>query len=413
MSGGTSQLPDVPLYRDAREISDYDDIEAILRDFEFNAFTKRIRDEFLGDTLVHSDGDEHARMRRLHSNLFRREALDFYEHRVVAPAIARCMRDLRSARGADGVARADLVALSREALSDMGCRLIGLGDLEDPRRRARFLELSALLISGIVLDTSTASDAERVAQLEEARRGKADFWREFVAPAVAARRSGATDSSRDATAESALDLLGLLLADDPQISDEMILRNCSMYISGSQGAVIQGVVHTFNNLATWFAEHPERAQARFDVEFLRHAAYETLRLTPPQGILTRVASHAKQLPTGEEVVDGELVAVQLALAHRSEAIFGACPHAMQPDREPLRKGTPLFGLAFGAGRHVCIGRRLALPAGGSDGEAEGIMLRMLEAFYTGGAAPDPADPPVVGANARGHFERYPVTFDSL
>lgn len=413
MNGGTSQLPDVPLYRDAREINDYDDIDAILRDFDFNAFTRRIRDEFLGDTLVHSDGDEHARMRRLHSNLFRREALDFYEHQVVAPAIERCMRDLRTAREADGVAQADLVALSREALSDMGCRLIGLGDLEDPERRARFLELAALLISGIVLDTSTASDAERAAQLEQARDGKANFWREFVGPAVAERRARATDSGPDASAESALDLLSLLLADDPQISDEMILRNCSMYISGSQGAVIQGVVHTFNNLAGWFAEHPECAHERFDVEFLRRAAYETLRLTPPQGILTRVASHAKALPTGEEVVDGELVAVQLALAHRNEAIFGACPHAMQPDREPLRKGTAQFGLAFGAGRHVCIGRRLALPAGGSDGEAQGIMLRMLEAFYAAGAAPDPAHPPVVGANARGHFERYPVTFDSL
>jgi cytochrome P450 len=410
---GTSQLPDVPLYRDAREINGYDDIEAILRDFGFNSFTKRIRDEFLGDTLVHSDGDRHSSMRRLHSNLFRREALDFYEQRVVAPAIERSMRDLRESQGPDGVTRADLVTVSREALSDMGCRLIGLGDLEDSRRRARFLELSALLISGIVLDTSTASEEDRQVQLERARAGKAEFWREFVAPAVDERRSGASQTAGPQSAESALDLLSLLLADDPEISDEMILRNCSMYISGSQGAVIQGVVHTFNNLATWFAEHPGRYEERFDVEFLRHAAYETLRLTPPQGILTRVAGHDKPLPSGAQVAEGELVAVQLAVAHRNEAIFGACPHAIEPDREPARDGTPLFGLAFGAGRHVCIGRRLALPAGGSDGDPEGIMLRMLQAFYTAGAAPDPDDPPVVGANARGHFERYPVTFDSL
>jgi cytochrome P450 len=413
VSDGTSQLPDVPLYRDAREINGFDDIEAILRDFGFNSFTKRIRDEFLGETLVHSDGDRHSRLRRLHSNLFRRDALDFYEQQVVAPAIERSIRDLRDARAADGLVRADLVTVSREALSDMGCRLIGLGDLEDPRRRARFLELAALLISGIVLDTSTASDEDRQVQLELARAGKADFWQEFVAPAVEERRSHAPQAAGTPTAEGALDLLSLLLADDPEISDEMILRNCSMYISGSQGAVIQGVVHTFNNLAMWFAENPERYEERFDVEFLRRAAYETLRLTPPQGILTRVAGHDKQLPSGEQVAEGELVAVQLALAHRNEGIFGACPHAMQPDREPARDGTPLFGLAFGAGRHVCIGRRLALPAGGSDGDPEGIMLRMLQALYAAGAAPDPDDPPVVGANARGHFEHYPVTFDSL
>jgi cytochrome P450 len=262
---------------------------------------------------------------------------------------------------------------------------------------------------GIVLDTSTAGVEEREAQRQQAHAGKAAFWAEFVAPAVAACRARGPQKTGEA-----MDVISLLLADDPEISDEMIVRNCAMYISGSQGAVVQGVVHTFNNLESWLDDHPERADGRGDIEFLRRAAYETLRLTPPQGILTRVAAHDKELPSGDGVSEGELVAVQLGLAHRNQKIFGPCPHEMNPEREPARPGVPAFGLAFGAGRHVCIGRRLALPAGASsDGEAAGIMLRMLEAFYAAGMRRDPDDPPVVGANARGHFERYPVTFDRL
>jgi hypothetical protein len=63
---------------------------------------------------------------------------------------------------------------------------------------------------------------------------------------------------------------------------------------------------------------------------------------------------------------------------------------------------------------VCIGRRLALPARADDGgRTEGIMLRLLEALYAAGIAPDPDDPAVLGQNTRQHFERYPVIFGAL
>jgi cytochrome P450 len=409
MAPPTRELPDVPLYRDASRVDGYADIDAILRDFEFNAVNDRIRHDFLGETLVHLDGDEHRRMRRVHANLFRRDALDFYEQQYVLPAIDRTIKQLRCGRDADGLVRSDLVHICRETLSDMGCRLIGLGDLEDDARRARYLELAAWIVTGIMLDTSTAPANERAEHHARALAAKAAFWDEFVGPAVEAHRRKETGS-----AETALDLLDLLLADDPDISDELILRNCSLYISGSQGAVIQSVTHTFNNLCRWLEANPGRSAESFDIDFLRHAAFETLRLTPPQGILIRVAGHDKTLPSGREIVEGERVAMQLGLAHQDPEVFGACPHDMVPEREPERRDVAQFGLAFGAGPHVCIGRRLALPARADDGgRTEGIMLRLLEALYAAGIAPDPDDPAVLGQNTRQHFERYPVIFGAL
>lgn len=407
MDQPTKDLPDFPLYRDATALDDYDDINAVLRDLEFNAVNDRIRHEFLGETLVHLDGAEHQRMRRLHANLFRRDALDYYEREYIIPAIERTMGALRASRGEDGKVRADLVQVCRETLSDMGCRLIGLGDLEDDTRRERFLELSALVIRGIMMDTSTAPEDERAEQLEEALGAKAAFWEEFVAPAVAARRE------QSGSAEEALDLLSLLLADDPEMDDELIVRNCLLYVSGSQGAVIQSVTHTFDNLCQWLQRHPDKSAADFDLDLLRHAAFETLRLTPPQGILIRIAGHDKELPGGAELSEGERVAMQLGVAQHDEAIFGACPLEMDPEREPVREKVPHFGLAFGAGPHVCIGRRLALPASADDEGAEGIMLRLLEAFYAAGIAQDPDDAPVRGQNTRSHFECYPVVFETL
>ena len=104
--------------------------------------------------------------------------------------------------------------------------------------------------------------------------------------------------------------------------------------------------------------------------------------------------------------------MQLGLANHDPEVFGADPLEMDPERCPAREGVAHFGLAFGAGPHVCIGRRLALPAR-DDGGSQGIMLRLLEAVYAAGIEPDPDNPPDKGQNIRPHFERYPVIFRGL
>src|SRR5471032_2722724 len=124
-------LPDLALYEGTREIAGYADAEAVLRDFEAHG-PERASHEFLGETILDSDGDEHSRWRREHNHLFRRNALEFYERALIVPAIERCFDELRMERGADGIVRADLVPLSRDILSDIGARLLGLGDLGSP-----------------------------------------------------------------------------------------------------------------------------------------------------------------------------------------------------------------------------------------------------------------------------------------
>jgi cytochrome P450 len=408
----TTGLPPIQMFEDAVEVTTFNEIQAILKDPEFLAVTKRTRDEFLGGTLPHLDGPEHRRMRQVHSNLFRREALEFYEQHVVAPAIQRGLGDLRQRRAAGEPVRADLITLSRGMLSDMGCRLIGLGDLSDAERRARFTELVQAILGGIVNDNSTAPEPERAQQLEKARLAKGEFWQEFVLPAVEVHRDEIRGGKLPTSVADALDLLTLLLVNDAEISDELLLHNCLLYISGSQGAVVQTVAHTVGNLTDWFEQHPERSGDELDATFLLRAVNETLRVTPSQGTLPRVASRSKHV-AGHDVADGQVVALNLVTANRNGAIFGSDPATVDPDRGGVPPGTHAYGLTFGAGAHACIGRRLAVPSRvDGDRDTHGIILRMLHAFYTAGVTPDPDDPPTLSQSSRDHYLRYPVIFSA-
>ena len=81
-------------------------------------------------------------------------------------------------------------------------------------------------------------------------------------------------------------------------------------------------------------------------------AEEILRLeSPAQGMFRRCA-HAATL-NGIDLQEGDLLNIRFGAANRDET------HFEQPDRIDLHRAKPGSHLAFGMGRHVCVGAALA------------------------------------------------------
>jgi len=79
---------------------------------------------------------------------------------------------------------------------------------------------------------------------------------------------------------------------------------------------------------------------------------EVLRLeSPAQGMFRRCA-HAGTL-AGVELAEGDLLNIRFGAANRDRDQFP------DPDRIDLRRTKPGSHLAFGMGRHVCVGAALA------------------------------------------------------
>ena len=89
-----------------------------------------------------------------------------------------------------------------------------------------------------------------------------------------------------------------------------------------------------------------------DAELIPNFAEEVLRLeSPAQGMFRRCA--AASTLAGETLQEGDLLNIRFGAANRDEAQFP------NPDAIDLHRTKPGGHLAFGMGRHVCVGAALA------------------------------------------------------
>jgi hypothetical protein len=77
--------------------------------------------------------------------------------------------------------------------------------------------------------------------------------------------------------------------------------------------------------------------------------------------------------------------------------------------------VPPEGFTFGGGRHVCIGRPLALGTYGRRGEAEvdGTIVRILRSVFAAGVRPSPTAEPTRVNGVEDRFGSYPVHLTAL
>jgi cytochrome P450 len=367
-------------------------------------------------SLLH--GDEHRRRRRMENKLFQRRALVQYE-RELFPQVLEDVLD-----GA-AVGRVDLFELGGALSVVLAARRAGV-DHDGSRRQLTelFDYVKVIAQAAAVLDIvgdRNRVQAETIALLR-------DFDERYVTP-TRRRRERLLDAlaAGETDDEAPHDLLTVALrqmraGDDTFADHALLVREAGLFLHGGSHTSAQTLCNAFHHL--FGVDGPGRRS-----ELLRRVAedpldaqrcvHETVRLRPPNPEMKRLAEQ-DVVVAGTRIARGTTVVLDARQANRDPARFGARPERFDPDRE-IRDDVPLWGLSFGAGPHICIGRSVAggfpltgerLRRGVPPGHLFGLVARMVQAVAARGVGPDPeAVPEPDHRTTRGtRWRRFPVRF---
>jgi cytochrome P450 len=330
---------DYPLYFHAPTqswiLSRYDDVRMALTNPSFTTRSYAAQTEpLLGKTLIQLDGREHALQRGLLTPSF--SAVSIRER--FSDLIVSTIDELTAAVASNG--RADLVGdLVVHLPVRMMAGLLGL-PIDD---RDRFRTWYTALIQGAL---NLARDPAVAAAANTAR----DELDAYLRPLVGTRRE------RPGT--DLISTLATTTVEGEQLTDEQIVRFAMLLVFAAGETTEKGLATTLRNLLA----HPDvLAEVRKDRALLPRAIAESFRFTAPTHMVPRqtrdeVAVSGGILPAGAEVM------CFLASANRDERRF-ADPdrfdlHRLEADPDRAFTGQAAH-LAFGGGRHFCLGAVLS------------------------------------------------------
>jgi cytochrome P450 len=409
------QAEDLPLVQEMAKLRSYREVEEALRSRDL--VSGRFEHEslpFREKTVIELEGEEHLARRRLVSALFGKAALASYETEILDPAIRRCLAEAASRRSADGLVRTNLVNLTRRMLLQIAAAFIGLDGVATPERTDRLLACAGVLQEAVDVKWATRDHKEVVTEGLEAKR---IFIDEFLRASQQRRKQLLREYREGVADASALpsDLITvMLLHASPDWDDDLPVRESILYLVAALTATSSAVSHTVLELTAWFEKHAEGRSSLQDTDFLRKAGNEAIRLHASVPYLVRRAVRNTVLSNGRSIREGEEVALDLVSANLDPSVFPD-PLKFDPYRQ-LAPGIRPYGLSFGAGPHVCIGRPMVLTVSGraeEGGEIERILVRVLNSLYTHGVRMDDAATPTVPPTAEDRFDDFPVVFDAL
>ena len=355
---------------------------------------------FVAGSVLHMNGTEHRSRRRVEAPLFGKNAVLHYENDVLIAATHRQIQR-QHPKSIRGESSANLVEVARRIMLEVAAALIGLDETDDDERLSLLEECMYPLTEAVELKWTERDPREVV---REGLAAKDVFAREFVDPA-SARRLALEPQQRP------LDLIALLLstedfADDPDLP----CREAIVFLAGSTLTTSTAIVATVLELERWFEKYPEDRRLAADDTFLLAATNETLRLQPTAPYLPKQALTDIVLPDGRAVAKGHTVLIDRAAIHRDTTVFGEDADVFNPRRETPSRIAP-YGLAFGGGRHQCIGKPLVSDVRpGGDGEPRRAIPVIIAALYEHGLRLDPTRTSARAASAQHRFASLPVLF---
>lgn len=277
-------------------------------------------------------GEAHRRQRAATARFFSPKIVN-ERHRPVMEATAdRLIGDLRR----DGAGQLDALAL--EMAVTVAAQIVGLTDSD---KSGMIRRLDAFFSVGLAVRSDPLS---RIATMLLGHWRMLQFHLRDVRPAIAARRRAPRE-----------DVISHLIADGYR--DRDILVECFTY--GAAGMV---TTREFITMAGWHLLENAPLRAAFlagGCDARLAILKEILRLEPVVGFLYRK-------PEGSDTP----LALDIRSANADHAAVGACPFALDPDRQRAER-VGGAGLAFGDGEHRCPGAGVALA------EAEVFLDRLL------------------------------------
>lgn len=400
-------------------VESFAEIDEILRSTDFHQGSHFESRPVYGGSLVVIDGPEHRQRRRTLMTMFSHDALKRNERDALLPAIARALEALKATRGQDNRVRTDLVPMLRGFLIGVSASVTGVDDADDPVRRARLQALVAKLEAASGVEWSAR---DRTEVLEEGIVARRELIRDFLQPALDRRLALAARVKAGDLQKSDLpmDLLSVLAQDGEDGSegeDAYVWRECALFLVAGTQTTSHALPHVLWHLDQWWSAHPEDRTRATDIEFLRAAGSESLRLHQPVPALLRIAMKDVTLKcSGRSFREGERIALFFSAANRDAGLFGQDVEEFNPHR-PFSRKPPPWGLTFGAGVHTCIGRALVTGLSRSYDDTDptlGTIVGVLSALYHAGAELDPADPPRRNTESyHDAFASMPIVFRNL
>lgn len=408
---------EAPPYAHQTRIEAFDEVMEVLRSPHFVQNSHKESEPVYGDVLLMTDGQEHLARRATFSSMFSRSALQFLETEALMPPIQQILQDLSRTVDSEGVARADLVPLVRSMLTRITALVTGVDGVDTEEKTNRFREQVALLAAASAVEWSMRSHVE---VLDEGVQALNECVEEFLRPSLNRRRKLVAEQAELPGDENTLpvDLLTLIALHEKSegYEEDYIWRECVLALVAASATTTQALPLAFVHLEEWLKDHPEDRARLDDPEFLRRAATESLRLHLPAPALSRKATGDVTLKSGREITEGEEVALFFTHSNLDTSKFGDDAAEYDLERE-LPKGTQPWGLNFGNGVHMCIGRPLVtgLANKADPSQAtEGTMVKILRTLYQRGIELDPENPPVRNrTTVEDSYESVPILLRKL
>ena len=365
-----------PLYRRMRDeyplyfhgptqawiLSRYEDVRAALHDPSFTTRSYAAQTEpLLGKTLIQLDGREHALHRGLLTPSFREGSI----RERFAAVIGDTVDDLTAAVAPRG--EADLVG---DLVVHLPVRIMA-GLLGLPAQdRDQFRVWYTALIRGALNLTGDP----QVAVAATTARDELDA---YLRPLIGARRAG--------PGADLISTLASTTVEGERLTDEQIVRFAMLMVFAAGETTEKGLATTLRNLLA----HPGTLAAVLeDRGLLPRAIAESFRFTAPTHMVPRQTAQDVRVSGGTLPAGAEVLCF-LGSANRDERRFAEPDRfdLRRPEADPKRAFTGAADhLAFGGGRHFCLGAVL------SRFEIETAVNRILDALpglrLNGDAPPD-------------------------
>ncbi len=333
-------------------------------------------------------GDDHKARRRVENSIFRRERLQRYERELFPDVIDELLPRL-----IDGD-RGDLLEICEVLAVVLAARRAGIDcdttNAEELRELAHFVMVFSQGSS--ILDTVGSVDHVR----DEVRDALQTFEQRFFRASYEKRLAAMRDETVVSAETGESDVLTLLLrhrmSPELRLDPALILRETATYLQGGTHTSGQTVVNLFSLFIPWAKDHDgawdKLVNDRF---FAQRCVQETIRVRPTTPRIKRFAE--RETAVGAvTVAAGSTVVLDVYQANIDPQIWGANAAEFDPLRA-VPAGHQPWGLSFGAGPHICIGRTVAagLPtvSGDADDHLTGLVTSMAQAVAKIGVRPDP------------------------
>jgi cytochrome P450 len=347
--------------------------------------------EFLGASMMYTEGPSHRSRRKLLNPLVRADALSGIREDIVLPEADRLLALRRADADSDGTCRLDLVEFLERVFIHFTAKLIGLTDIDDDDRIALLASFAGPIAAG----TSSGYLEDREEVNKKALAAKARYVKEFFRPSLEwhelqRRRIEAGTIDEADVPNSLLKMAAAHLAPE-WLDEENLIVESTLLFAASVGTSTQSIVHTIDLLQNWFRKHPEDLARKTDHTFLLNSLQEIIRMRAPFApYQTRRSLEENTLSDGTAVHPNQELHIEYVLANRDTAVFGEDADHFNPTRPSPPDGTPRYGVGFGLGAHQCYGLRVVV---GNDGKG-GAHVELLRKLMAAGARPDPDKPPV-------------------